>query len=629
MAEISVTQLNKYFGEHHVLQDISFELFKGERVSLIGQNGSGKTTLFKILTGRMDYDSGSLYINKNGRVGLLEQLPEYPEDVTVRQVLLSAFEHIFETERKMRELEQQMDSDPRAMDTYAKLTAAYETMGGYEYMTRYNIMTNGLDIPPEMQDRTFMSLSGGEKTRVNLARIMLSGTDILLLDEPTNHLDLDTIRWLESYLKTYKGTALIISHDRYFLDETTNRTLELEGGKITSWPGNYSYYVDRKAELREQLEAAKKRQEKEIARLEKSIDRLRLWAFMGNDATYKRAFHIQKRIDRMERIETMRKTRKMTNRFSMADASGDEVYNIVDVACGYDKKLIEDFNSLVLRGERIALLGPNGCGKTTMLRTILGQLPPMEGVVMEGVGVKTGYLPQVVSFDHPERNLVDTLLYETNCSTQAARDRLAAFGFRGEEVFKTVSVLSGGEKTRLKLCLFMSDSVNTLFLDEPTNHLDLGSREWLEESIDDFSETMIFVSHDRYFIIRFATRIWQVEDGKILDYTGNYDEFLKKREVERLRELALQNNAPKKEPVAAKKEKEKPQPKSGNLKQLEKQRKERQKEITRIERRIEEIDRETEEKQDDYVLLAQLVEEKEQLEERLLELYEAEEEATL
>ena len=627
MAEISVTRLNKYFGEHHVLQDISFELFKGERVSLIGQNGSGKTTLFKILTGRMDYDSGSLYINKNGRVGLLEQLPEYPAEVTVREVLLSAFEHIFDAERRMRELEEKMDSDPTAMDAYAKLTVAYETMGGYEYMTQYNIMTNGLDIPPEMQDRPFMSLSGGEKTRVNLARIMLSGTDILLLDEPTNHLDLDTIRWLENYLKTYKGTALIISHDRYFLDEATNRTLELEDGKITSWPGNYSYYVDRKAELREQLEAAKKRQDKEIAQLAFTVERMKGWG-LGNKKVMKRAFAMEKRLDRIERIETMRKTRKMTNRFSMADASGDEVYNIVDLACGYDKKLVEDINALVLRGERIALLGPNGCGKTTMLRTILGQLAPMGGVVMEGVGVKTGYLPQVVSFDHPERNLVDTLLYETNCSTQAARDRLAAFGFRGEEVFKTVNVLSGGEKTRLKLCLFMSDSVNTLFLDEPTNHLDLASREWLEESIDDFSETMIFVSHDRYFINRFATRIWQVEDGKILDYTGNYDEFLKKREVERLRELAQQNNAPKKE-AEPKKEKEKPQQKGGNLKQLEKQRKERQKEISRIEKRIEEIDRETEEKQEDYMLLAQLVEEKEQLEERLLELYEAEEEANI
>ncbi len=619
MAEISVSQLNKYFGEHHVLKDITFEINRGERVGLIGQNGSGKTTLFKILTGRMEYDGGDLYINRSGRVGLLEQLPEYPLDMTVRDVLMSAFSHIFETEAEMRRLEQ--DMSPEVMDRYSRLTAEYEASGGYDYMTRYNMMTNGLDIPADMQDRYFMSLSGGEKTRVNLARIMLSGTDILLLDEPTNHLDLDTIGWLEGYLKTYKGTALIISHDRYFLDETTTRTLELEDGVLTSFPGNYSYYVDRKEEMREQLELAKKRQDKEIARLEFTVERMKGWG-LGNKKVMRRAFAMEKRLDRIERIETMRKEHKMKNRFAQAGASGDEVYTITGLEVGYDKPLASGFDALVLRGERIALLGPNGCGKTTMLRTILGQLPPLGGVVMEGVGVKTGYLPQVVSFSHPERNLVDTLIYETNCSTQAARDRLASFGFRGEEVFKTVSVLSGGEKTRLKLCLFMSDSVNTLFLDEPTNHLDLISREWLEDSIDDFSETMIFVSHDRYFINRFATRIWQVEDGHILDYSGNYDEFQKKREIERLRQLAA---APKNEPKARE---EKPRPTKGGAgqKAASKARRDRQKEIKGIETRLAAIEDEMAAAETDYVLLAQLVEEKDGLEERLLTLYEEEEE---
>lgn len=617
MAEISVNNLNKFFGENHVLKDISFEIYSGERVGLIGQNGSGKTTLFKILTGREEHDSGELYINKNGRVGLLEQLPEYPPDVTARQVLMSAFDHLTEMEDKLRDLEGRMEEEG-VMEEYSRLTALFEAQGGYEYMTRYNMMTNGLSIPQDMQDRPFMSLSGGEKTRVNLARIMLSGTDILLLDEPTNHLDLDTISWLEGYLKTYKGTAVIISHDRYFLDEATTRTLELEDGHITSYPGNYSYYIDRKEEMREQLEAAKKRQDKEIAKLEFTIERMKGWG-LGNKKVMKRAFAMEKRLDRIERIETMRSQRKMKNRFSQADGSGDEVYTISGLTVGYDKPLLtEPFDALVLRGERIALLGPNGCGKTTMLKTILGQLSPMSGVVLDGVGVKTGYLPQVVSFDHPERTLVDTLIYETDCSTQAARDRLAAFGFRGEEVFKTVDVLSGGEKTRLKLCLFMSDSVNTLFLDEPTNHLDILSREWLEESIDDFSETMIFVSHDRYFINRFATRVWQVEDGKILDYSGNYDEFLKKREIERLRRLAA--------PQPKEEKKEKPVFQKAN-RASQKAKKELEREIKAVEKRLSEIDEEMNASPDDYVLLAKLVEEKEGLEERLLELYELESEA--
>lgn len=617
MAEISVNNLNKFFGENHVLKDISFEIYSGERVGLIGQNGSGKTTLFKILTGREEHDSGELYINKNGRVGLLEQLPEYPPDITARQVLMSAFDHLTEMEDKLRDLEGRMEEEG-VMEEYSRLTALFEAQGGYEYMTRYNMMTNGLSIPQDMQDRPFMSLSGGEKTRVNLARIMLSGTDILLLDEPTNHLDLDTISWLEGYLKTYKGTAVIISHDRYFLDEATTRTLELEDGHITSYPGNYSYYIDRKEEMREQLEAAKKRQDKEIAKLEFTIERMKGWG-LGNKKVMKRAFAMEKRLDRIERIETMRSQRKMKNRFSQADGSGDEVYTISGLTVGYDKPLLaEPFDALVLRGERIALLGPNGCGKTTMLKTILGQLSPMSGVVLDGVGVKTGYLPQVVSFDHPERTLVDTLIYETDCSTQAARDRLAAFGFRGEEVFKTVDVLSGGEKTRLKLCLFMSDSVNTLFLDEPTNHLDILSREWLEESIDDFSETMIFVSHDRYFINRFATRVWQVEDGKILDYSGNYDEFLKKREIERLRRLAA--------PQPKEEKKEKPVFQKAN-RASQKAKKELEREIKAVEKRLSEIDEEMNASPDDYILLAELVEEKEGLEERLLELYELESEA--
>ncbi|NCB04737.1 MAG: ABC-F family ATP-binding cassette domain-containing protein, partial [Clostridia bacterium] len=538
MAEISVNGLQKYFGETHILRELSFEVYEREHVSIIGPNGCGKTTLLKILAGELAYDGGSVSIPRGRRVGLLEQLPDYPPELTVRQVLWQAFAHLEEMSAELRALERDMAEGKDAdLARYATLQTAFETAGGYETDMRYAMMTNGLDIPPEMQERPFMSLSGGEKTRVNLARIMLSGTDLLLLDEPTNHLDVDSIEWLEEYLKSFKGAVVIISHDRYFLDRATTRTLELDDGVITSWPGNYSAYVDRKKELAEQLEAAKKRQDREIERLSFTVDRMKGWG-IGNSKLMKRAFAMEKRLERIERIQTIRREHKMRNKFSTAERSGNEVYFLENLSAGYDRPLIEHFDATVFRGERIAVVGPNGCGKTTLLLTVLRLLPALRGTIYEGVGVKNGYLPQTITFAHPERTLLDTLLYETHADTQQARDRLAAFGFTGDEVFKVVSVLSGGEKTRLKLCLFMNTGVNTLFLDEPTNHLDILSREWMEDAVDDFSETMLFVSHDRYFINRFATRVWEVTGEGVRDFVGTYEEYRAARAAEKARAAA-------------------------------------------------------------------------------------------
>ena len=627
MAEISVQELHKYFGEHHVLKGLSFDLQPGERASIVGPNGCGKSTLLKILAGLQDYDGGNVVINKGSRLGLLEQLPVYDPDTTVREVLWQAFSYLEGMAEEMRRMEALMaDGQDVDLNRYSRLQTSFEDGGGYDLQVAYDRMTGGLKIDSAMQERPFMSLSGGEKTRVNLARLMLSGTDLLLLDEPTNHLDMDSIEWLESYLKSFRGTVLIVSHDRYFLDNVTTRTLELREGVMVNWPGNYSYFTEKRDELARQLEAAKKRQDKEIARLEKAVGNLHLWAFMGNDALHKRAFSMQKRIDRMERIQTIRQERKMKNQFNLAAQSGEDVFAIENLAVGFDKPLVQDFTSMVFRGERIAILGPNGAGKTTLLTTLLHLQNPMAGRVYDGVGVKPGYLPQNVHFDHPERNLVDTLLYETNCSTQEARDRLAAFNFKGEEVFKTVSVLSGGEKTRLKLCLFMYQKINTLFLDEPTNHLDILSREWVEDAIDDFSETMIFVSHDRYFIDRFATRIWQVEDGRIIDFLGGYKEFKEQRERQLQSEAAMRER--EKKAAKAEKAPKEDKPKSENVRnrENEKKKKERQKKIAALEKQLEQLESDMAAcPAEDYVKLGELFQQKEAAEEELLLLYEEEE----
>lgn len=620
MAEISVQELHKYFGEEHILKGLSFDLNVGARAGIVGPNGCGKTTLLRILSGELEPDGGAVAITKGSRIGLLKQLPVYDPDITVQQVLWQAFSHIEEMGAEIHAMEKAMAAGQAVdMNRYGILQTAFETAGGYDLTVPYERMVNGLKISPDMQARPFMGLSGGEKTRVNLARLMLSGTDILLLDEPTNHLDMDSIEWLESYLRSFKGTVLVVSHDRYFLDNVTNFTLELRDGVVIPWPGNYSFFVEKKEELARQLEAAKKRQDKEIARLEKAVGNLHLWAFMGTDALHKRAFSMQKRIDRIERIQTIRKEHKLRGRFTQATRSGDEVFCLENLSVGYEVPLISDFSAMVYRGERIAILGPNGSGKTTLLRTLLHDLPSLGGMIYDGVGLKAGYLPQVVSFDHPERNLVDTMLWETRVSTQEVRDRLAAYDFKGEEVFKTVSVLSGGEKTRLKLCLFMGQQVNTLFLDEPTNHLDIMSREWVEDAIDDFSETMLFVSHDRFFINRFATRIWMVENGTITDFLGSFEEFRAQQTRQAQVDAALRDRE-----KAEKSGRPVRKAKSDNIlaREEEKQRREREKRIAALEARLPELEQEMADcNGGDYVKLGELYDAKDRLEAELLELY--------
>ena len=531
MIDISVTDLVKSFDlEKKILDGVSFQVDTGERVGLLGKNGAGKTTLFNILTGDLDYDSGEVLIAPGRRVGLISQIPVYPAGYTVEDVLRSAFQRTTALKEEMDALTRRMeqgDSDAHTLRRYGELTARFEGLGGYDTDTAVNKVSNGLSIDGDMRRRLFDQLSGGEKTRVNLGRLILEDTDILLLDEPTNHLDLQATEWLEEYIRSFRGTVVTISHDRYFLDRTVTRIIEILDGKAEFYSGNYSFYaIEKERRYQERMKQYLKEQAK-IQQLEKAAEQMHLWAFMGNDALHKRAFSMEKRIERMRTVSKPTKAKKMDARFASREFRGDEVLQLKGVSKSFgDRTLFSDVYLRVEGGERIAFLGENGTGKTTLLNMIAGAEPVGSGIIRMGPAIRAAYLPQIIHFDHPERSLLDTMLYEKrNITPQTARNRLAAYQFQGEDVFKSVSVLSGGELSRLRLCMLMDEEINFLILDEPTNHLDIASREWIEEAVEAFDGTLLFVSHDRYFINRFATRVWELSDGTINDYPMGFAQY--------------------------------------------------------------------------------------------------------
>ena len=537
MVDIRVTGLVKSFDlEKKILNGLSFQVDSGERVGLLGKNGAGKTTLFRMLTGELEPDEGEIQLGAGRRVGLISQIPVYPAGYTVEDVLRSAFARMYRMKDEMDALALAMEqgaSDEATLRRYGELNARFEGLGGWDTDTAVNKVANGLSIPQDMRQREFDCLSGGEKTRVNLGRLILEDTDILLLDEPTNHLDLQATEWLEEYLRKFRGTVVSISHDRYFLDRTVTRIIEIQDGKAEFYSGNYSFYaIEKERRYQERMKQYLKEQAK-IQQLEKAAEQMHLWAFMGNDALHKRAFSMEKRIERMRTTQKPTKARKLEARFQSREFKGDEVLQIKGLTKSFGEKHL--FSEVYLRcegGERIALLGENGTGKTTLLNILTGSEKPDSGSVRLGPSVKAAYLPQVIHFDHPERSILDTMLYELDITPQSARNRLAAYQFTGEDVFKKVSVLSGGELSRLRLCMLMDESINLLILDEPTNHLDIDSREWLEEAVEAFDGTLLFVSHDRYFINRFATRVWELENGTVSDYPMGFTQYRQAKEEE-------------------------------------------------------------------------------------------------
>ena len=532
MIDISVKDLVKSFdSERNVLDGISFDVQAGERVGLLGKNGAGKTTLFKILTGELDYNSGEIAFAAGKKVGLISQIPVYPEGYTVEDVLRTAFRQLECIKEQMQALEARMtDHTPQdVLQRYDELLNRYTAGGGYDTDTETDKICNGLAITAAQRGQAFASLSGGEKTRVNLARLLLEKTEILLLDEPTNHLDMNSVEWLEDYIEKFKGTVLTISHDRYFLDRVVSRIVEIHDGKAEFYSGNYSFYVQEKqARFELQLKQYEKEQAK-LGQLGFTLERMKGWG-INNRTLYRRAMSIQHRMERIEKTDRPTKDKTMRARFNQRDFFGDEVLSIKNLSKTFDgRTLFSDVELEMGGGERVALLGDNGTGKTTFLKMLLGE-ETGEGKIKFGPSVKWAYLPQVIHFDHPERTLLDTMLYEKNCSVQTARGRLGAFLFEGDDVYKTVGKLSGGEQSRLRLCMLMDESINLLILDEPTNHLDIDSREWLEQAVEEFDGTLLFVSHDRYFINRFATRVWELEDHAITDYPMGFMQYRQVRE---------------------------------------------------------------------------------------------------
>ena len=613
MVDIQVKNLTKFFviGEN-LLDGLTFEIQEGECVAILGRNGCGKTTLFNILTGQMDYDSGEVYVNPNKKMGLISQIPRFPEGFTVEDVLRSAYADVMRIRRKMELLECDMTNGAteELLREYDRLANAFQAGGGYEMDVEVDKICNGLGISQQQRQQPFDSLSGGEKTRMNLARLLLEKTDILLLDEPTNHLDLNSVEWLEGYINTFKGTVLAISHDRYFIDQVADRVIEISEGHAEFYSGNYSYYMDEK---QARFDLQLKQYEQEQAKLKQlgyTVERMKGWG-INNRTLYRRAMSIQHRMERIRKTEKPKKERTMKASFGEKDFSGDVVFKLKNLSKSFgERTLFSDVNLNVEGGERIALLGDNGTGKSTFIRCLLGE-EDCGGKIQFGPTVKWGYLPQIIHFDHPERTLYDTMLYEKNCTPQTARDRLGQFMFQGEDVFKQVKNLSGGEQSRLRLCMLMDEKINLLILDEPTNHLDIASRECVEAAIEEFEGVLLFVSHDRYFIEKFAERIWLLEDGTIRDFPCGYAKFRSILEHEKAAKPAVVE--------APKPKKEKPK---GGTKDTDKLIRRLEREIEKQEKVVAELDAGIEAAAADYQELTRLLADKEAAETVLLDLME-------
>lgn len=540
MLIINGQNIKKYHGAQLVLEDVIFEIHQGERIGLVGRNGSGKSTLLRLISKMEKPDEGQLTVRKDTRIGYLAQIPTEWERGTVYDVLATSFQEVLECRANMTELEQRMSSpdvmnDENQLDhllkRYAQLQERFEREGGYELDARIDQVANGLRIAREFYERSFASLSGGEKTKIALASQLIGKPDLLLLDEPTNHLDLFGVEWLEDYLTHYDGACFIVSHDRYFLDRVVTKIVELEDGESTTYLTSYSGYVKEKEVRLLQQFADYQEQQKVIKKMKETIKQLTEWGRVGgNEKFFRRAASMQRALDRMEKLKRPVLDPKAAEfGLKLDDRSGRRVIRFEDVNKQYgDKVLLKRASGLLEYGEKVMLVGSNGSGKTTLLRMILGEEQPDQGELELGARVDIGYLAQQ---EYPEDHKKSVLTYfceEAKLEEGEARGRLAAYLFYGADVFKSVSSLSGGEWTRLRLALLVLRKPNLLILDEPTNHMDIASREALEEALEEFPGTVLAVTHDRYFMNRLSRKIWELDQGRITVYLGNFDDYKEK-----------------------------------------------------------------------------------------------------
>ena len=630
---LSCQGISKSFGEKVILEDASFHIEEREKAALIGNNGAGKTTLLRIIMEEIHADAGQVVLAKDKRIGYLAQYQDVQGHLSVYEELLSTKQYIIDMEERLRAMEVQMKNASgeeldRLMNSYTRLTHEFELENGYAYKSELMGVLNGLGFTEEDFTKQVATLSGGQKTRVALGKLLISKPDILLLDEPTNHLDMESIAWLETYLLNYPGAVFIVSHDRYFLDKVVTKVIEIDAGQVRMYAGNYSAYAEKKAQLRDAQYKAYLNQQREIKHQEAVIVKLKSF---NREKSITRAESREKMLNKIQRIDKPIEVQSQM-RLSLEPrvVSGNDVLTVEDLAKSFpQQKLFSNISFQIKRGERVALIGNNGTGKTTMLKILNGLLDADAGSFSLGAKVQIGYYDQEHHVLHAEKTIFEEIsdTYPTLTETQI-RNMLAAFLFTGDDVFKVISSLSGGERGRVSLAKLMLSEANFLILDEPTNHLDIASKEILEEALNSYTGTVLYVSHDRYFINQTATRILDLTNQSVVNYIGDYDYYLEKKE-----ELT-EKDAPSAQEATEETKEETPS--EGKLtwqqqKEEQARKRKQENELKKVEKRIEELETRDKEIDDTLVLpdvctnvgrCAELSREKDKIQAELEELYE-------